>query len=168
MSSVNRPIINIGTGAQPSNAGRPMIPINNPLNEDFGNPFFDDYFFTKTAYDKPTSTMPGVGRFQYGKDLYGKPRDITQVDETAQTIWSRIFSRGKSSSVTTKEINDFLKQEFSGIERESREGAFAFLTSNKMPKGHVSADDYTSRSLSRSILFTQESMRALSCTLETK
>ena len=142
--------------------------MNNPLNDDIGNPFFDDYFFTKTAYDKPTSTIPGTGRFQYGQDLYGKPRDIAQVDADAQTIWSRIFSRGKSSSVTTQEINSFLKQEFSGLEQQSKRGAFTFLTSNTMPKGVVSADDYTSRSLPRSILFTQELIGRRISTLETK
>ena len=158
MSDVNRPIIQISTGVQPPLPNRPTIPINNPLSENFGNPFFDDYFFTPSTAPKttPTSGTDVGSRFGFFKNSYGKPRDITQVDDTAQTIWSRVFSRGKSSSVTTKEINDFLKQEFSGIERESREGALTFLTSNRMPRGNISADDYTSRSVPRAINFLGE------------
>ena len=69
------------------------------MNEDFGNPFFDDYFFTKTAYDKPTSTMPGVGWFQYGKDLYGK---VEILPTPSGDILKKLFENNLSVGISSR------------------------------------------------------------------
>ena len=134
--SSNRPVINIDQG--------------------FSSIFHAFYFSNDPEKILRPLEIPGSKHGPYGvelRDFGAKANSVSGMDLSRAQRIALELTGGQDRQLTTRTVNDFLKQALAGVERETQGGALSAMIGYGLPKGHVSSLDFSKKTRPLSLVF---------------
>jgi len=133
-------------------SNRPVININQSFSS-----IYDAFYFSNDPEKilRPKE-IPGTKYGPYGielRDFGAKAGSVSQMDFFRSQRIALELTGGQDKQLTTKTVNDFLREALSGVERETQGGALSAMVGYGLPKGHVSSLDFSKKTRPLSLVF---------------
>lgn len=132
-------------------SNRPVINIDQGFSS-----IFDAFYFSNDPEKmlRPKQ-IPGSEYGPYKMNLYdfgAQPNSVSGMDSSQAQRLAMELTGGHERQLTTKTVNDFLKESLSGVERETQGGALSAMVGFGHPSGPTQFD-YSKRTRPLSIVF---------------